>query len=233
MCVEVSDRLKPPTTNMCTCDHNADTYHNMQCYGTLHFVTYQLPHENFGCKRLTFSLHNQESLFLDGAMSCNSAWPYMFRLTTIQAFVATQHSVVTKLVICTPVRKCLDPPLIDMVDNIEQSDIRLYADDTLLCVNLSKHPNILQAEVDKLYDWSKTWGMQFNAKKCVHVQIGENLPDTTTVLGNNRIPCVSSFKYLGVQIDSSLKWKTHVTTIVAKANRTLGMVKRGLRAMPI
>ena len=139
----------------------------------------------------------------------------------------------------SPTGLCAGPSLIptihqyDMVDNIEQSDIRLYADDTLLCVNLSKHPNILQAEVDKLYDWSKTWGMQFNAKKCVHVQIGENLPDTTTVLGNNRIPCASSFKYLGVQIDSSLKWKTHVTTIVAKANRTLGMVKRGLRAAPI
>ena len=38
----------------------------------------------------------------------------------------------------------------DTVDYIEQSDIRLYADDTLVCVNLSKHPNILQAEVDKI-----------------------------------------------------------------------------------
>ena len=39
-------------------------------------------------------------------------WPYMLRLTTIQCTGATQHSFVTKLAICTPVRKSLDPPLV-------------------------------------------------------------------------------------------------------------------------
>ena len=48
-------------------------------------------------------------------------------------------------------------------------------------------------------------------------------------LGDSLIPSSDAFRYLGVQIDSSLKWKTHITNIVAKADRTLGMVKRGLR----
>ena len=117
----------------------------------------------------------------------------------------------------------------DMTDLIHDSDIRLYADDTLLCVNLTKCPNILQSEVTKLYDWANKWGMLFNAKKCVHIQVGKSEPDIRVKLGDSLIPSSDSFRYLGVQIDSSLKWKTHITNIVAKANRTLGMVKRGLR----
>ena len=121
----------------------------------------------------------------------------------------------------------------DMVDDIYDSDVRLYADDTLLCVNLSKTPNILQSEVDKLYDWSKKWGIIFNAKKCVHVELGKPAPYTRVKLGDNFIPCSDSFRYLGIQIDSSLKWKTHITSVVAKSNRTLGMIKRGLRYAPM
>ena len=121
----------------------------------------------------------------------------------------------------------------DMTELIHDSDIRLYADDTLLCVNLTKCPNILQSEVSKLDDWAKKWGMLFNATKCVHVQIGESEPDIRVKLGDSLIPCSDSFKYLGVQIDSSLKWKTHITNMVAKANRTLGMVKRGLRSATV
>ena len=87
------------------------------CYSISPFCHLLTSIKNFACGGLTFHLHNGESLFLDGAMSCNSVWPYMFRLTTIQAFVATQHSVVTKLSICTPVRKCLDPPLFPVLVN--------------------------------------------------------------------------------------------------------------------
>ena len=44
-------------------------------------------------------------------MSYKPVRPYMFRLTTKQYNVAIQHSVVTKLTVCIPVRKSLDPPL--------------------------------------------------------------------------------------------------------------------------
>ena len=75
--------------------------------------------------------------------------------------------------------------------------------------------------------------MLFNAKKCVHIQVGKSVPDTRVMLGDKVIPCSDSFKYLGVQIHSSLKWKTHIIEVAAKGNRTLGMIKRGLRGAPI
>lgn len=120
----------------------------------------------------------------------------------------------------------------DMVDNITDSDISLYADDTLLSVNLTKHPGILQSEVDKLKEWANKWGMQFNANKCVHIQIGKSEPNQRVKIGNATIPIANSFKYLGVHIDAFLTWKTHISGVVAKSNRKLGMIKRGLRFAP-
>jgi hypothetical protein len=40
---------------------------------------------------------------------------------------------------------------------------------------------------------------------------------------------VDSVKYLGVTISSDLKWDTHISTIVNKANRTLGFLRRTLK----
>ena len=121
----------------------------------------------------------------------------------------------------------------DMIDKISVSDCRLYADDTLLCVNLTKNPNTIQSDVNALLNWAKNWGMCFNSRKCVHIKIGAALPDLELKLDNEAIPQASALKYLGIQIDSSLKWNNHITLIVSKANRTLGMVKRGLKEAPI
>ena len=64
------------------------------------------------------------------------------------------------------------------------------------------------------------------------MQIGEQTPDITLTLGSELIPQSDTLRYLGVQIDASLKWNNHISLIVAKANRCLGMVKRGLREAP-
>ncbi|KAI8500230.1 hypothetical protein Bbelb_217960 [Branchiostoma belcheri] len=40
---------------------------------------------------------------------------------------------------------------------------------------------------------------------------------------------VSKAKYLGVTITSNLSWSLHIDNITAKANRTLGMLRRDLR----
>ena len=69
--------------------------------------------------------------------------------------------------------------------------------------------------------------MQFNSKKCVHIQIGETTPEFQLELGPVIVPQSDTLRYLGVQKDSSLKWNTHKSKIVAKANHRLGMIKRG------
>ena len=44
---------------------------------------------------------------------------------------------------------------------------------------------------------------------------------------------VDNVQYLGVHIDKSLKWNTHAEHIVAKANRSLGFLRRNLYQCPV
>ena len=55
----------------------------------------------------------------------------------------------------------------DIANNI-QSKIRLFADDCLPYHNIKTTDDcgILQNDLDPLVEWTKTWGMKFNVKKC-------------------------------------------------------------------
>ena len=52
-----------------------------------------------------------------------------------------------------------------------------------------------------------------------------------TLEGTN-LENVESIKYLGVTITSDLRWKTHVSNVCTKANRTLGFLRRNLYSCP-
>ena len=49
-------------------------------------------------------------------------------------------------------------------------------------------------------------------------------------LSENSLNVVNQSKYLGVTIQSDLKWKSHVLNISAKANRILSLLRRTLRS---
>ena len=113
----------------------------------------------------------------------------------------------------------------DMPNRVKFSQCRLYADDTLLCSTYPTQDD-LQHDVDELVLWACKWGMTFNPLKCSHMQIGQDVPAFDITINNTPIPPTNSMKYLGVTIDSSLTWDTHVHNIVRKSNRQLGMLKR-------
>jgi len=80
----------------------------------------------------------------------------------------------------------------DMPLCVNDSYCRLYADDTLLGMDIIKcGPSKLQKSVTSLYDWSIKWGMSFNPHKCMHMALGKNLP---------------SFKLF---MNGDLKWHEH------------------------
>ena len=60
------------------------------------------------------------------------------------------------------------------------------------------------------------------------MQFGTDIPATQFMLGTDFIPITNSVKYLGVHIDSNLKWNNHISKITAKANRALALIKRNL-----
>ena len=85
------------------------------------------------------------------------------------------------------------------------SYISLFADDAKLLRKIRNHKDCeeLQNDINKIYEWSKTWEMQFNAKKYhVLLDMGKDAmrPSWTYKLGENIISIAKEEKDLGVYV---------------------------------
>jgi hypothetical protein len=120
----------------------------------------------------------------------------------------------------------------DLPENV-QSQVRLFADDTILYRSISgpQDERILQGDLKCLEDWEQEWLMEFHPGKCqvIRVTRSRNPIDTRYFLHNLQLEVVPSTKYLGVTISQDLSWNKHITQVTSKAGRTLGLVKRNLK----
>ena len=120
----------------------------------------------------------------------------------------------------------------DLPQNIT-SQVRLFADDTAvyLTVTSSEDANTLQADLDTLQEWERTWDMEFNPSKCqvLHITHSRQPLQSQYTLHGQFLESVDSAKYLGVNITQDLNWNHHINEITGKANRTLGFVKRNVK----
>ena len=112
------------------------------------------------------------------------------------------------------------------------STIRLFADDTIayLTITSNKDCLTLQKDLDKLGIWENKWKMAFHPDKCnvLSISKSKNPIKFNYSLHGQVLEYVTSAKYLGVTIQSDLKWNTHINNISKKANNTLGFLKRNL-----
>jgi len=84
----------------------------------------------------------------------------------------------------------------------------------------------LQDCLDKLCDWAKTWGMQFNEKKCKVIHFGRSNPKFDYYMNNIKLTEVSEEVDVGVKIHSSLKPSKHCAEIARRANGILGQLSK-------
>ena len=78
--------------------------------------------------------------------------------------------------------------------------------------------------------------MKLNVDKCHSMSVTLSKLYTisrTYYMDNSPLSQVDSCKYLGVIIQSDLKWNMHVNYITAKANKTLGFLKRNISCASI
>ena len=109
--------------------------------------------------------------------------------------------------------------------------IVLFADDMLLyrpivCTN---DKQLLQSDVDLLAAWVSEHHLSLNTNKCKYMVISRRPCSTNNTLSSMTIygipfEKVSSFKYLGVIIDSRLS--EHLKKITVKAKRLVGWLYR-------
>lgn len=116
------------------------------------------------------------------------------------------------------------------------STIRLYADDCVVYRQIHAHHDhiTLQQDLDRISHWCSWWQMTLNTEKCKLITFSrERMNSSFNYTINNRsLSSTSSYKYLGVHLTLTLSWSTHITTITAKASRTLGYLKRNLYDAP-
>ena len=161
-------------------------------------------------------------------------------MRTQRVVVNGEHSKWTRVKSGVPQGTVMGPLLFliylnDLPNNIS-SEVRLYADDCVLYRKMESDNDSkeLQRDLDRLYEWQQKWQMRFNAAKCFTLKLYHTKPvsDNVYKLGNSTLEEVQSHLYLGVIISHDLKWGEHVNTIVNKANRVLGVVRRNLHSCP-
>ena len=116
------------------------------------------------------------------------------------------------------------------------SNARLFADDCLLyrVINNNNDQHQLQNDIQQLEIWEKKWQMQFNADKCltIHLTKKRKTAEFNYTLHNYIPEVTKDSKYLGVTFSSNLSWNSHINNISAKANRTIGFLRRNIHSCP-
>ena len=76
--------------------------------------------------------------------------------------------------------------------------------------------------------------MQFNPSKCNIICISnrQRPPQWTYFFCGSKLSQVDSVSYLGITVNSKLKWSEHISSIASKASRSLGLIKRNLWNCP-
>jgi hypothetical protein len=76
--------------------------------------------------------------------------------------------------------------------------------------------------------------MSFNADKCFTLHISKKRKPTeyNYLLHNQVLEVTKDSKYLGVIISNDLSWVYHISSIIARANRTIGFLRRNIHACP-
>lgn len=116
------------------------------------------------------------------------------------------------------------------------SKIRLFADDCVIYRKITNDADrhALQTDLEEVTTWCSSWLMSLNASKTKLMSFTNHstrLP-TTYLLNNTSIELTSTYKYLGVHLQSDLTWHYHINTVLASANRAFGLLKRNLKHAP-
>ena len=79
--------------------------------------------------------------------------------------------------------------------------------------------------------WGKKWLMEFNPNKCEILSVTRKRSHTaySYTLHGYTLNGVKSTKYSGLTIISDLNWNKHINNITARANQSLGFVKRNVK----
>lgn len=107
----------------------------------------------------------------------------------------------------------------------------LYVDDLCISFSAARMSLIerkLQLAINRVSTWADRRGFRFSASKTVAMHFCRKRgvhPDPDLYLGNRRISCVETTRYLGLVFDSRLTWVPHFRYIKASCQKALSLLR--------
>lgn len=116
------------------------------------------------------------------------------------------------------------------------SRMRIFADDCIIyrSITCTDDHLTLQNDLNKINDWCKKWLMSLNKQKCKIMCFTrkQHISSHSYIIDDYPLSYASSYKYLGIHFTPNLSWSHHITTICAKASKSLGYLRRNLHSCP-
>jgi len=125
---------------------------------------------------------------------------------------------------------------INDIANGIKSEVRLFADDCALSrviINTNSCED-LQADLNRISSWCRTWGMKLNSLKCSVVSFShkKNITSFPYSINDTPLSVDDFYNYLGILLKSDLNWDKHVASIAQKANFSLSSIRRNFKSSP-
>ena len=116
----------------------------------------------------------------------------------------------------------------DFSQYIQHSTLRLFAYDCIMykTIRIKEDTQKLQEDLTSAAKWEKDWFLSFHPDRCsvLQVKTKQNPMQFDYTLHQHVMQKETSTKYLGVAIETDLKWNKHVNNNTASATQKLHFV---------
>ena len=113
---------------------------------------------------------------------------------------------------------------------IVSCNAELFAYDSVLYRKITTEDGCVEFQDDLMSaaSWWELWRVALKSEKCksLHVTKSKCPLVHQYVINDDNLSIVNKHKHLGIWIESSLRWDSHINYIVGKANRVLGLIRR-------
>ena len=118
----------------------------------------------------------------------------------------------------------------DITEEVQSSEIRLFADDTILYIlvdNPVQSAAALNDDLNRISRWAAKWIVCFSAPKTKAMFISKKNkqnPNRPLMMNNVILEEVKEYKHLGVTITSDLTWNKHIENMATSAGKCLDVL---------